>query len=264
MIEVRRPAVAGGFYPGSKAKLAEAVQAYLRDSQVAPAADPPPKALIVPHAGYIYSGAVAATAYARLNALRGLVKRVVLLGPAHYVPLRGLAASGVRVFATPLGEVPVDGAAIETLRGLRQVTLRDDAHEPEHSLEVQLPFLQTVLSDFAIVPLVVGDASYDEVREVVERLWDGPETLIVISSDLSHYYPYDTARRLDAETAAAIVALDADAIGEERACGRTPIGGLLLAARARGMRAVLADLRNSGDTAGPRSEVVGYGSFLLT
>ena len=271
MIEVRQPAVAGRFYPGSKAQLAEAVQGYLRDSQATTASDPPPKALIVPHAGYIYSGAVAATAYARLSALRGLVKRVVLLGPAHYllgpahyVPLRGLAASSARAFATPLGEVPVDGAAIEALRGLRQVTQRDDVHEPEHSIEVQLPFLQTMLRDVAIVPLAVGDASYDEVREVIERLWGGPETLIVISSDLSHYYPYETARRLDAETAAAIVALDADAIGEERACGRIPIGGLLLAARARGLHAVAADLRNSGDTAGPRGEVVGYGSFLFT
>ncbi|MGH6960672.1 MAG: AmmeMemoRadiSam system protein B [Dongiaceae bacterium] len=264
MIEVRQPAVAGSFYPGSKAKLAEAVQGYLAEVSLAPATDPPPKALIVPHAGYVYSGAVAATAYARLTGLRDVVKRVVLIGPAHYVPLRGLAASGARAFATPLGEVPVDCAAIDGLRDLRQVTLRDDAHEPEHSLEVQLPLLQAVLHDFAIVPLVVGDATYDEVREAIDRLWDGPETLIVISSDLSHYHPYETACRLDAETAAAIVALDADAIGEERACGRVPIGGLLRAASGRGLHVVLVDLRNSGDTAGPRSEVVGYGSFLFT
>jgi len=264
MIAVRQPAVAGSFYPGSKAKLAEAVQGYLAEAGAAPATDPPPRALVVPHAGYVYSGAVAATAYARLIGLRDIVKRVVLVGPAHYVPLRGLATSGARAFATPLGEVPVDGAAIERLRYLRQVAVRDDAHEPEHSLEVQLPFLQTALRDFAIVPLVVGSATYDDVRAVIDRLWDGAETLVVISSDLSHYYPYETARRLDAETAAAIVALDADAIGEEQACGRIPIGGLLLAARTRGLHAVAADLRNSGDTAGPRGGVVGYGSFLFT
>ncbi len=264
MIEVRRPAVAGRFYPGSKAKLAEAVQGYLAERLVAPATDPPPKAIIVPHAGYVYSASVAATAYGRLAALRHIARRVVLIGPAHYVPVHGLAASGARAFATPLGEVPVDRTANESLRDLPQVAVRDDAHEPEHSLEVQLPFLQAALRDFAIVPLVVGSATYDEVRAVIDRLWDGAETLVVISSDLSHYYPYETARRLDAETAAAIVALDADAIGEGQACGRIPIGGLLLAARARGLHAVGADLRNSGDTAGPRGDVVGYGSFLFT
>ena len=264
MIEVRPPAVAGRFYPGDETKLSEAVRGYLEASDLAPAVDRSPKAVIVPHAGYVYSGAVAATAYVRLAALRDIVRRVVLIGPAHYVPMRGLAACAARAFATPLGEVPVDRAAIEGLRELRLVALRGDAHEPEHSLEVQLPFLQVTLNDFAIVPLLVGDATYDDVRAVIDRLWGGPETLIAISSDLSHYHPYDTARRLDAETAAAIVALDAAAIGEERACGRVPIGGLLLAARARGLHAVAADLRNSGDTAGPRSEVVGYGSFLFT
>jgi AmmeMemoRadiSam system protein B len=264
MTEVRKPAVAGRFYPGGKAKLMEAVQGYLVAAKVGPVPGPPPTALIVTHAGYVYSGGVAAAAYACLSGLRDIIKRVILIGPAHYVPLRGLAASRARAFATPLGDVQLDGVAIEGLSNLRQLSLRDDAHEPEHSLEVQLPFLQTVLRDFAIVPLVVGDASYDEVREVLDQLWGGSETLIVISSDLSHYYPYDQARRLDAETAAAIVALDADGIAEEQACGRIPIGGLLLAARRRGLHAVAADLRNSGDTAGPRGEVVGYGSFLFT
>jgi AmmeMemoRadiSam system protein B len=196
-------------------------------------------------------------------ALRGTVRRVVLVGPAHYLPIRGVAASGASAFRTPLGEVPVDRAAIDGLRDLPQVTVRDDAHEPEHSLEVQLPFLQTVLADVAIVPLVVGAATYDEVRAVLERLWGGSETLILISSDLSHYHDYAQARRLDADTAAAILALDGDAIGEERACGRIPIGGLLKLARAKGLTPTSVDLRNSGDTAGPRSHVVGYGSFLF-
>jgi len=265
MARVRQPAVAGTFYPRDASELAADVHRYLE--QVAPASGRDgvaPKALIVPHAGYVYSASVAATAYARLVGIRDIVRRVVLLGPAHYLPIRGLAASNASSFATPLGEVPVDRRAIEGLHDLPQVAVRDDAHRPEHCLEVQLPFLQIILNDFVIVPLLVGDATHDEVREVIDRLWDGPETLIVISSDLSHYYPYETARRLDAETAAAIVALEAGAIGEERACGRVPIGGLLLAARARGLRAALADLRNSGDTAGPRGEVVGYGSFLFT
>jgi hypothetical protein len=218
----------------------------------------------VPHAGYVYSAAVAATAYARLAGIRDIVRRVVLLGPAHYLPIQGLAASSASSFATPLGEVPVDQRAIESLHDLPQVAVRDDAHRPEHCLEVQLPFLQIILNDFAIVPLLVGAATYGDVRAVIDRLWDGRETLFVISSDLSHYYPYESARRLDAETAAAIVALEADAIRDEQACGRVPIGGLLLAARGRGLHAVVADLRNSGDTSGSRREVVGYGSFLFT
>jgi AmmeMemoRadiSam system protein B len=261
MHQVRPPAVAGSFYPEDPGRLAEDVRGYL--AAVSATDAPVPKAVIVPHAGYIYSGPVAATAYARLAALRDVVRRVVLVGPAHYLPIRGLAASGAAAFATPLGEVPVDRAAIDGLRDLPQVVVRDDAHEPEHSLEVQLPFLQAVLEDFAIVPLVAGTASYDEVRAVLERLWGGAETLIVISSDLSHYHDYARARCLDADTAAAILALDADAIGEERACGRIPIGGLLKVARAKGLTATSIDLRNSGDTAGPRTHVVGYGSFLF-
>jgi hypothetical protein len=261
MRDVRPPAVAGSFYPKDPAELAGAVRQYL--AAAPESAGPAPKAVIVPHAGYIYSGPVAATAYARLAALSESVRRVVLIGPAHYVPIRGLAASSAGAFKTPLGDVPLDRAALDELRVLPQAVVRDDAHAPEHSLEVQLPFLQTILRDFAIVPLLVGAASYDDVGAVLERLWDGPQTLIVISSDLSHYHDYATARRLDSGTAAAILALDAEAIGEERACGRIPIGGLLKAARARGLTAGAVDLRNSGDTAGPRNRVVGYGSFLF-
>ncbi len=265
MAHVRQSAVAGTFYPRDASELTADVRRYLE--QAAPpsgTAGVAPKALIVPHAGYVCSASVAAAAYAHLAGIRDIVWRVVLLGPAHYLPIQGVAASNASSFATPLGKVSVDRRAIKDLHDLPQMVLRDDAHRPEHCLEVQLPFLQIILNDFMIVPLLVGDATYDEVRAVIDRLWHGPETLIVISSDLSHYYPYEIARRLDAETAAAIVALTADAIGEERACGRIPIGGLLLAARSRGLRAILADLRNSGDTAGPRSEVVGYGSFLFT
>jgi hypothetical protein len=265
MVTVRQAAVAGAFYPRDAAELAADARRYLEQAAPASGTDRvAPKALIVPHAGYVYSAAVAATAYARLAGIRDIVRRVVLLGPAHYVPIQGLAASSASSFATPLGEVPVDQRAIESLHDLPEVAVRDDAHRPEHCLEVQLPFLQIILNDFAIVPLLVGAATYGEVRAVIDRLWDGRETLFVISSDLSHYYPYETARRLDAETAASIVALEAEAIGDEQACGRVPIGGLLLAARDHGLHGVVTDLRTSGDTAGSRSRVVGYGSFLFT
>jgi AmmeMemoRadiSam system protein B len=210
-----------------------------------------------------YLAPAAASAYVRLAPSCDSIARVVLIGPAHHVRVRGLAASGASAFATPLGEVPVDRGAVDGLGDLPQIATDDDAHRHEHSLEVHLPFLQTVLQRFAIVPLLAGDATYADVRQVIERLWGGPETLIVISSDLSHYHDCATAQRLDTATAAAIEALAPEAIGEEQACGRIPIGGLLLTARAKGLRAATADLRNSGDTAGPRDEVVGYGSFLF-
>ncbi len=267
MSRVRPSAVAGSFYPADAQELAAAVRGYLAAAAAAApvtAPAPAPKALIVPHAGYVYSGPVAASAYARLAPARESIERVVLIGPAHYLPIRGLAASGADAFATPLGAVPVDRAAIDSLGDLPQVAVRDDAHRREHCLEVQLPFLQTILKRFTIVPLVVGGASPDAVRAVIDRLWGGPETLILISSDLSHYHDHATARQLDAATAAAIEALALERIGDEQACGRIPIGGLLLSARARGLRAVTADLRSSGDTAGPHSEVVGYGAFLLS
>jgi hypothetical protein len=191
------------------------------------------------------------------------VHRVVLLGPAHRVAFRGLAASSATAFRTPLGDIPLDAAALESLRALPQVRVLDQAHALEHSLEVQLPFLQTVLKDFALVPLVVGDATYAEVAEVLEKLWGGAETLIVISSDLSHYHDYATAQRMDTATSQAIAALQPERIDYENACGRTPVGGLLTAARAHGLHAEIVDLRNSGDTAGPRDQVVGYGAYVL-
>jgi MEMO1 family protein len=262
---VRPPAFAGTFYPDDPAELAAMVEGYLARAASEPrAAGPLPKAIIAPHAGYIYSGPVAATAYTRLAAARDQISRVVLIGPAHYVPVRGLAASSAAAFATPLGEVPVDRATMERLRALPQILVSDAAHRREHSLEVQLPFLQRLLRRFAIVPLLAGDATYEEVREVIDFLWGGPETLMLISSDLSHYHDYGTARRLDAATAKSIEALKPDDIGEERACGRIPIGGLLRVARAKGLHPVVADLRNSADTSGVGSEVVGYGAFLFS
>ena len=259
-MKVRNPAVAGLFYPGETAELQRQVQGYLREATTG---SHKPKAIIVPHAGYLYSGPVAASAYANLAPRRGRIERVVLLGPSHRVPLQGLAVSSAGFFATPLGDVPVDREAVAHLLTLPQVRIMDEAHLLEHSLEVQLPFLQETLGEFRLVPIVVGDSTPDEVAEVLELLWGGEETLLVISSDLSHYQDYETARRLDRATSDAIEALSPQRIHYEDACGRNPVNGLLLAARRRGLHATTLDLRNSGDTAGPRDRVVGYGAYVL-
>jgi AmmeMemoRadiSam system protein B/AmmeMemoRadiSam system protein A len=260
-MHVRPAAVAGLFYEADPAALRESVARALRAAGTA--AERSPKALIVPHAGYVYSGEVAARAYALLAPLRGQIRRVVLLGPAHRVALRGLAAPSVDAFATPLGVVPLDAGALARLGDLPQVLRSDAAHAEEHALEVQLPFLQQLLGEFALVPLVVGDASAEEVAEVLERLWSGDETLIVISSDLSHYLDYASARRMDAETCRAIEELRPEALGRDSACGRVPVRGLLLAARRHGLLPRTLDLRNSGDTAGDRRRVVGYGAWAF-
>lgn len=262
MNQIRHAAVAGAFYPGDASVLKRDVQSMLAATQ-APASDATvPKALIVPHAGYIYSGPIAANAYARLIPARSRISRVVLLGPVHRVPVRGLALPGVDSFETPLGMVQLDQEAMDSISALPQVVESMPAHAWEHSLEVQLPFLQMVLDKFSLVPLAVGDATPAEVAEVLEILWGGEETLIVISSDLSHYLPYDTARRVDHGTARAILELDAP-VSHEQACGGTPVNGLLLAARHHHLQPQLLDLRNSGDTAGDRSQVVGYGAFVF-
>ncbi|MCU0937350.1 MAG: AmmeMemoRadiSam system protein B [Gammaproteobacteria bacterium] len=260
MALVRRPAVAGMFYPDDPRELRESVQALLA---AAPALGPAPKALIAPHAGYVYSGPTAAVAYARLVPARETIRRVVLLGPSHRVPFAGIAACRADVFETPLGRIPVDTGALDQIADLPQVQALDAAHLREHSLEVQLPFLQVVLRDFALVPLVVGDASPDQVAQVLDRLWGGPETLIVVSSDLSHYHDYATAQRLDRETSRLIEGLSRAELHGEQACGCRPINGLLRAARSHGLGAALLDLRNSGDTAGPRDRVVGYGAYAF-
>jgi AmmeMemoRadiSam system protein B len=258
---VRPPAEAGRFYPANPRELGDLVRTLL--AQASPAIGPAPKAIIAPHAGYLYSGPIAASAYAHLIPARDLVTRVVLLGPSHYIALEGLAATSAEAFATPLGLVPVDAAALRQIGSLPQVRVLDEAHAQEHSLEVQLPFLQTVLNRFSLVPLAVGGVTPEEISEVLDALWGGPETRFVISSDLSHYLDSQTARRVDRATAKAIEALNPDAIGEDQACGRVPIRGLLHAARRHGLRVRTVDLRNSGDTAGPRDQVVGYGAFVF-
>lgn len=259
---VREPAVAGTFYPASPGALEEAVRGFVDASQRGGSEEPPPKALIAPHAGYVYSGAVAGAAYARLLGLRG-VSRVVLIGPAHRVPVRGFAVPAAGALATPLGEVPVDREGMERALEHPRVQVLDRAHAHEHSLEVQLPFLQVVLGRFRVVPIVAGDATAEECAELIESLWGGPETLVVVSSDLSHYLPYDAAARRDARTRRAIEELRPHDLDFDDACGRVPIQGLLLAARRRGLRVTTLDLRSSGDTAGPRDRVVGYGAWQV-
>jgi AmmeMemoRadiSam system protein B len=260
MSSVRPAAVAGTFYPGGTQSLRHDVDNMLR--QVAAMPGPLPKAVIVPHAGYIYSGPIAASAYQRIAAGRDVITRVVLLGPAHRVPVRGLALPQADAFETPLGVVPVDTDAEQAIRDLPQVVGSAPAHAWEHSLEVQLPFLQATLGGFKLVPLVVGDATAEEVAEVLERLWGAQETLIVISSDLSHYLPYELAKKVDSQTARMILGLQVG-VSHEQACGGTPVNGLLLAAKRHHLAPELLDLRNSGDTAGDADHVVGYAAFAF-
>lgn len=261
MLSIRPSAIAGTFYPCLKQELVGEVLAML-DAAKPTTRVATPKAIIVPHAGYIYSGPTAAVAYARLSAARETISRVVLLGPVHRVPVRGLALPGVEAFETPLGLVGLDQAAIAAIADLSQVMVSSAAHKIEHSLEVQLPFLQTVLDDFKLVPLAVGDATPDEVAEVLDRLWGGPETLVVISSDLSHFLPYRLAQSVDQKTVEDILDLRGT-LSHEQACGGTPLNGFMLAAKRHHLQPRLLDLRNSGDTAGDKNRVVGYAAFAF-
>lgn len=276
---IRLPAVAGAFYPAGAEALGAAVEELLAEGRLrvssrahggrsrAIHADqaPLPKALIVPHAGYVYSGPIAASAYALIEPFAAQIRRVVLLGPAHRVFLKGLAAPEASLLRTPLGDVPVDTAALHLLAHSRpgSVGTSAEAHAREHSLEVELPFLQRVTPDAKIVPIVVGRAPATEVARVLDALWGGRETVIVVSSDLSHHQPYEAARDADRRTASRILALDTAPLDGEDACGAASISGLLAVARARGLTAELVDLRSSGDTRGPRTEVVGYGAFAF-
>lgn len=258
----RTPAVAGTFYPDDAAELQGLVAGLIDEAGPATAATPAPRALVAPHAGYVFSGSTAAAAFARLVGEPRRWERVAVLGPSHYVSFAGLALpeSDVDAFTTPLGDVPLDATAAQELDELPAVVRADAPHRREHSLEVELPFLQHVLEGFELVPLAVGEASIAEVAAVIERLDDG-RTLFVVSTDLSHYLPYERAQEVDAATARAVEALAPEAIGERDACGRVPLRGLLAWARARGLAAERLALCNSGDTAGPRQGVVGYGAW---
>lgn len=261
MTMIRKPAVSDLFYPADRDILQQMVTGYL--DSATPHGEPP-KALIAPHAGYIYSGPIAASAYASLARAADRISRVVPLGPSHRVPFNGLATSEADYFRTPLGDIPVDRQTLHALQELPQVVQLEAAHAQEHSLEVQLPFLQVMLREFDLLPLVVGDATGDQVAEVLARVWGGEETLIVISSDLSHYHDYLTAQRMDQATSDAITSLRPERLEYEDACGRIPVQGLLLEAKRMGLHGELVDLRNSGDTAGSKDQVVGYGAYTFS
>ena len=259
-MRVRPPAVAGLFYPADPTELESAVEAYLEvDARTGPA----PKAIVAPHAGYVYSGPIAGSAYTRVRPARGRITRVVLLGPAHRTPGAGIAASGADAFATPLGQLAVDTGARDALVDAGLVALRDDAHAEEHSLEVQLPFVQVCLGEVMVLPLAVGQVSPDRVADVLDRTWGGDETLVVVSTDLSHYQDHTTATELDRRTAEAVVAGRPERLGRSDACGVIPLQGLLTAATGRGLDVELLDLRTSADTAGGPDRVVGYGAFAV-
>jgi AmmeMemoRadiSam system protein B len=259
---VRPTAVAGLFYPQDAAELRGTIERLLDAVPPAATSGTVPKALIVPHAGYVYSGAVAASAYRRLRDARATIDRVVLVGPSHRVPMRGLAMPSADAFETPLGTIAIDAAARQRLRELGLAGISDAAHAAEHSLEVQLPFLQVVLNEFELLPIATGLALPAQVARALEAVWNGPSTLIVVSSDLSHYHTYVEARQLDDQTKATILARRSD-LSDEQACGACGINGLLEVARHKALAVELLDQRNSGDTAGDRSRVVGYGSYSL-
>jgi MEMO1 family protein len=259
---IRRPAVAGTFYPATREELMNALSEAFADSRPP---DPPvtPKALVAPHAGYVYSGAIAASAYRTIEG-RDDIRRVVLLGPSHFVPFEGLAAPAADVFRTPLGDFDIASDARDVVGALPQVTVSDTPHMREHSLEVQLPFLQHQLSGSVdLLPLAVGYCPPEAVAGVLEAIWGGPETLVVVSTDLSHYLDSKTARARDSATAEAVLELNPDAIGDGSACGSYGLRGLLIAARSHELDCRLLDLRNSGDTAGGPEQVVGYGAFAF-
>ena len=255
---IREPVVAGMFYPADPNELAATIRNMLAEVKND---QPVPKAIIAPHAGYIYSGPVAASAYACLSKAANDIKRVILLGPTHRYPFRGLGLSSADFFVTPLGQIKIDQDACAQISSLPQVAVVDAAHAQEHSLEVQLPFLQILLKNFSLVPIVVGSCDPEQIAEVLEQLWGGQETLIVVSSDLSHFYDYTAAQKMDQQAAQAILDLQLEKLNEEQACGRLPIQGLLQAVTNKGLKTSLIDLRNSGDTAGPKDQVVGYGAF---
>ncbi|WP_281647624.1 AmmeMemoRadiSam system protein B [Parendozoicomonas sp. Alg238-R29] len=258
-MSVRQPAVAGSFYPANKTSLKDTIASLLADASTR---DLYSRILVVPHAGYIYSGAIAASAYKLLEQYPHPIEQVILLGPSHRTPLHGLALPDSSVFHTPLGAIEINTELVEQLLPLSQVQVLEAAHELEHSLEVQLPFLQVCLKNFKLLPLVVGEADSIAVSEVLETVWGGSETLIIISTDLSHFHSYDEAKVIDQNTVNGIEALDNTLTGEQ-ACGCRPLNGLLTLAREKDLKVETLDIRNSGDTVGNHDRVVGYGAFAL-
>ncbi len=261
MINVRAPAVAGVFYPADRETLASDVARFIENAPVPQTLEP--KALIAPHAGYVYSGQVAANAYITWQSQKNKIERLVLIGPAHRIALKDIAVPSVDAFQTPLGEVEIDREAISAILDLPQIVINDEPHRQEHSLEVHLPFLQKVLGDFKLLPLVVGAVAGQQVAEVIERLWGSDSTRFLISTDLSHFKDYKNAQKIDRETAQSIESMNPTMLSPEKACGYIPVAGMLIAARKSGLSVEQLALRNSGDTAGNKERVVGYGSWAV-
>jgi AmmeMemoRadiSam system protein B/AmmeMemoRadiSam system protein A len=255
---VKMPAVAGSFYPADSHELRSMIASFLAEATLTET--PHPRIIIAPHAGYIFSGAIAANAYRVLSTMQH-IKRVVLLGPAHYVAIDGVALPSYTAFRTPLGDIPVDHSVYPTLLTIPHVNVVDEPFEREHSLEVQLPFLQTLLPHCNIVPILVGHPDKTLIVNLINQFWSDPDTLIVVSSDLSHYHKYDVAKQIDQQTLSAILKLEPDLIEPERACGCFAIKGALEFAKQKRLQPSLKDLRNSGDTQGPRDRVVGYSAI---
>jgi len=258
--QIRTAALAGSFYPADADQLRHTLADLLNEVETPSGS---PKALIAPHAGYIYSGSTAAKAYANLNSIKNNIKRVVILGPAHRVYVKGMALPNASAFATPLGNIDIDSEGLKKIKHLPQVQFSDEAHAQEHSIEVHLPFLQTCLNKFSLLPIVVGDASPEQVAQVLELLWGNEETLIVISTDLSHFHDYAKSQQIDSATCARIEKMDFARLSPQQACGCRPMSGLLYVARQRQMQIKRLGLCNSGDTAGSKDRVVGYGSWSL-
>ena len=263
--KIRPTAVAGMFYPSDPVELRDMVSRYLSSARETPIDKTTiPKAIIAPHAGYIYSGPVAAHAYHYVETIKDNIANVVLIGPSHRVPLIGLATSSADYFSTPLGNIPINRTLTEEINELPFVSELDQAHSMEHSLEVHLPFLQLTLNEFSLVPIVAGDASPEDVSQLISLACSADDTLLVVSSDLSHYHDYQTAKRLDQDTCDAIEELDILGVDSQHACGYIPVRGLLAYAKQHNLHATSVDCRNSGDTAGPKDQVVGYGSYVFS
>ena len=263
--KVRPPAVAGMFYPSDPVELKTLVSGFLSEANRHATESPEGiKAIIAPHAGYVYSGPVAASVYRYLEEIKSQISNVVLIGPSHRVPLLGLATSSADYFRTPLGDIPINKTMTQQFGQLPFVTELDEAHNMEHSLEVHLPFLQLTLGEFQLTPIVAGDATAEQVKQLIDLALSNKNTLLVISSDLSHYHDYNTAQMLDRDTCNAIESLSVNELDSQHACGYVPVRGLLKYAKEHGLTAKTVDCRNSGDTAGPRNEVVGYGSYVFT
>ncbi len=258
---IRPAAVAGMFYSDDPDQLSSDVSYYLQHAEAS--TKPAPKAIIVPHAGYIYSAPIAASAYRQLQSAKHKIKQVILLGPSHRVAFKGIATPDVDFFSTPLGNIKINQSLCAKAEALDFVHINPLAHAQEHSLEVQLPFLQSVLNEFELTPLVVGDCEPNDVAQLLELLWGDDETLIVISSDLSHYHNYTAAQKLDQKTSLAIENCQPEKISFEDACGRSPLNGLLTLAIKKHLKIDTIDLRNSGDTAGDKQRVVGYGAYVV-